>query len=352
MQDLTTLSAAIAARAAAAATSSELQALRAECLGKSGPIGQALRALGQLPAEARRLQGQALNQAKAVIEASLTEAQARLESAEQQQRRQAARFDVTLPGRRTLAGYPHPLRLVQEDVLACLRSLGFEEAAGPQVEHDWYNFAALNMPADHPARDMQDTFFLGDDTVLRTHTSNVQIRTMQRRPPPLRIVSTGMVYRHDELDATHSPAFHQLEGLWIDDRVSFADLKGVLQRLAHHLFGQDTPLRFRPSFFPFTEPSLEMDVGCHGCAGTRRASCTICRGSGWLEILGAGMVDPAVLTAVGYDPEAVQGFAFGMGIERIALLQWGISDIRLFYENDLRFLAQFSAPGRAEGADA
>lgn len=348
MDPLERLEAEALTRAAATATPHAVAELRAELLGRGGTLTAQLRGLSSGDPEARRAAGRRLNAAKARIEAALTAACERLEAVQAATRVEQARCDVTLPGRRTQAGFAHPLRLVQEEVMHCLMPLGFCLATGPQIEHDWYNFEALNMPADHPARDMQDTFFLRPDLVLRTHTSNVQIRAMLAEPPPLRLISTGMVYRHDEVDATHSPAFHQLEGLWVDDRVTFADLKGVLQRLAHHLFGIDAAVRFRPSYFPFTEPSLELDVGCHACSGAG-SSCTICRGSGWLEILGAGMVDPAVLSAVGYDPEQVQGFAFGMGIERIALLRWGIADIRQFYENDLRFLAQFSAPGRSGG---
>jgi phenylalanyl-tRNA synthetase alpha chain len=210
--------------------------------------------------------------------------------------------------------------------------------SGPLVEHDWYNFTALNMPPDHPARDMQDTFFVAPEVVLRTHTSNVQVRTLLSRPPPVRVVAPGMVFRHDEVDATHSPVFHQVEGLWVDEQVTFADLKGVLHHLVMSLFGQDVRLRFRPSYFPFTEPSCECDVSCSACGDRPRPSCRICHGGGWLEVLGAGMVDPAVMQAVGLDPERYSGFAFGLGIERICLLRHGIADMRGLFDNDLRLL--------------
>jgi phenylalanyl-tRNA synthetase alpha chain len=231
---------------------------------------------------------------------------------------------------------------MEAEVLQALTRLGFSIAEGPLVEDDWHNFGALNIPADHPARDMQDTFFLTAQTLLRTHTSNVQIRTMLAQRPPLRVVAPGMVFRHDAVDATHSPVFHQVEGLWVDERATFADLKGTLRRLIADLFGAEASLRFRPSFFPFTEPSAEVDMSCCACAGAARPNCRICRGSGWLEVLGCGMVDPAVLQAVQYDPERVQGFAFGLGLERMAMLRFGIDDIRLLYENDQRFLEQFA----------
>jgi phenylalanyl-tRNA synthetase alpha chain len=225
--------------------------------------------------------------------------------------------------------------------------LGFTVAEGPLVEHEWYNFEALNIPADHPSRDMHDTFFVAPHVVLRTHTSNVQIRTMMAKKPPVRIIAPGMVFRHDEIDPTHSPAFHQVEGLWIDEHATFADLRGVLHRFAEGMFGAGAKVRMRPSYFPFTEPSAEVDVSCFACNGTGQTSattgCRVCKGTGWVEILGSGMVHPAVLEAVGYDPDVVQGFAFGAGVERIAMLRYGVEDIRLFYENDLRFSSQFKA---------
>ena len=303
--------------------------IRSEILGKKGSLGAVLRGMGKLPADERPKVGQLVNEVKSRIEGSIDEALARLDAAAEGDALEAGRFDLTRPGRQVDFGASHPLKQVERYILACLERLGFTVADGPQVEHDWYNFEALNIPEDHPARDMQDTFFLAPRVVLRTHTSNVQIRTMVKRDPPVRIVAPGMVFRKDDVDQTHSPVFHQIEGLWIDEKSNIRDLKGVLKRLAISMFGPDAELRFRPSFFPFTEPSTEVDVRFKDSK------------SGWLEILGAGMVDPAVLEAVGYDPDKVQGFAFGLGIERIAILRWGIDDIRTFYENDTRFLRQF-----------
>jgi phenylalanyl-tRNA synthetase alpha chain len=332
-------------RALQAESAQEIASVRAEVLGKKGSLGAALRGLGKLSAEERPRVGQEINALKAKIEAALAEAGGRIEAQLREQELEEGRWDVTLPGRRIRRGAEHPLRIVERDVIRALVQLGFTVAEGPLVEHDWYNFGALNFPPDHPARDEQDTLFVSDEVLLRTHTSNVQIRTMEKREPPVRILAPGMVFRHDEIDATHSPTFHQIEGLWVDENTTFADLKGVLKRFAQNLFGETTRVRFRPSFFPFTEPSAEVDVSCILCGGEGAADCKMCKGTGWLEILGSGMVDPAVLEAVGYDPERVQGFAFGMGIERIAMLRWGVEDIRLFFENDLRFLEQFSARG-------
>lgn len=309
-----------------AKSAQDIAKIRADYLGKKGLVGVALRGLSDLAVAERPLAGQRVNDVKTRIEAALHQAEQQFDAAQLDTELEAGRVDVTLPGRRIIAGAPHPLRLIEEEIVAFLAGLGFAVAEGPLVEHDWYNFEALNIPPEHPARDMQDTFFVAPRVVLRTHTSNVQIRTMINRKPPVRIIAPGMVFRHDEVDATHSPVFHQVEGLWVDDRATFADLKGVLQALVIHLFGSGVQTRFRPSYFPFTEPSAEMDIR---------------RGDRWLEVLGAGMVDPAVLKAVGYNPDEVQGFAFGIGLERLALLRWGIDDIRLLYENDIRFLRQF-----------
>ncbi len=344
MEDLKRLERSLLSRARRAKTTQDVADLRAEFLGKKGPLGQALRGLGELPPEERPKLGERVNALKAKLEAALDEAKTRVEQAERTLQLAQGAQDVTLPSRRVVPGLPHPLRLVERSIIDAMAGLGFTVAEGPLVEHDWYNFEALNFPPDHPARDAQDTFFIDDKVLLRTHTSNVQIRTMLKTKPPVRILAPGMVFRHDEIDATHTPCFHQVEGLWVDEKVTFADLKGVLHRLAASLFGPETRVRFRPSFFPFTEPSAEMDVSCVICGGTGgEGKCRVCKGTGWLEILGAGMVDPAVLEAVGYDPDRVQGFAFGMGVERIAMLRWGIEDIRLVYENDVRFLEQFSA---------
>lgn len=345
MQELKRIEQDVVGRIAQAQSSSALAALRNEALGKRGPVAQALKGLGKLDADARREAGESIHAVKDAIEQALRAAEARLGEQDQQAAAKKAAVDVSLPGRRTISGAPHPLRLVEHKVLTVLSTLGFRIVEGPLVEHDWYNFEALNVPEEHPARDMQDTFFVADRLVLRTHTSNVQVRTMTKRVPPVRVVAPGMVFRNDAVDATHSPAFHQLEALWVDEKVTFADLKGVLRTVLMHLFGPDAQARFRPSYFPFTEPSAEVDVSCVACSQASRPACRVCRGTGWVEILGAGMVDPNVLAAVGYDTERVQGFAFGMGLERIAMLSYGIDDIRLLYENDQRFLDQFAPRG-------
>jgi phenylalanyl-tRNA synthetase alpha chain len=280
--------------------------------------------------------GAAANEAKQALEALLEEKLEAARDAERRAARARQRVDLTLPGRRPPFGTVHPLTRVQDEIVSTFMGLGFSVAEGPEIESDYYNFEALNIPRDHPARDMQDTFYLSDDTLLRTHTSPVQIRTMQSQPPPVRIVVPGKVYRRDA-DITHSPMFHQVEGLAVDRDISMADLKGTLELFARRMFGADSRIRFRPSFFPFTEPSAEVDVLCFACGG---AGCRVCTSSGWLEILGSGMVHPQVLTNVGYDPEEFTGWAFGMGIERVAMLKYGVDDIRLFYENDLRFLHQ------------
>ena len=344
-----TLRAALPTRLAQANDTAALQALRQEALGKRGELGQLQRALAGLDPQLRRAAGEAVQAERRAIEEAFAARAEVLRKAERESAQRRQQADVTLPGRRTLAGAPHPLRLIEAQVLQVMGAMGFRVVEGPLVDHDWVNFAALNIPDDHPARDMQDTFFVDADVVLRTHTSNVQVRTMVHHRPPVRVVAPGMVFRHDEVDATHTPAFHQIEGLWVDERANFAELKGVLRALLVHLFGAEAKPRFRPSFFPFTEPSAEVDVSCIACVqpgGARRGSCRICKDTGWLEVLGAGMVDPAVLQAVGYDPEKVQGFAFGMGLERLALLRYGIEDIRLLFDNDQRFLQQFAArPG-------
>ncbi|MBI3180010.1 MAG: phenylalanine--tRNA ligase subunit alpha, partial [Deltaproteobacteria bacterium] len=275
------------ARIRKAKTLNDVAILRALVLGKKGPLGELLRVLGKLPPSERPKVGEQINLLKARLEHAIAEVQSRLEASAREAQIETSRYDVTLPGRRVVFGARHPLRMVEDEIIAALLPLGFTVAYGPLAEHDWYNFEALNFPPDHPARDTQDTFFLGAQTLLRTHTSNVQIRTMTRQKPPVRVLAPGMVFRHDELDPTHSPVFHQIEGLWVDDHTTFADLKGTLYRFLQTLFGPSTRLRFRPSFFPFTEPSAEVDVSCIVCGGK---GCRVCKGSGWLEILGAGMV--------------------------------------------------------------
>jgi phenylalanyl-tRNA synthetase alpha chain len=327
-------------------------------LGRSGELTALLRSLGSIPVAERPRIGQHANQAKAKIEARIAERFETLKALEHQQALSAERLDLTLPGRRVSPGAVHPVTRVQDEIIEIFEALGFSVAEGPEIESDYYNFAALNFPDDHPARDMQDTFRLSPDTLLRTHTSPVQIRTMQAQRPPVRFIFPGKVYRHDVADVTHSPMFHQVEGLAVDRHVTMADLKATLELFARQMFGPRSRLRFRPSFFPFTEPSAEADVLCFKCGGS---GCRFCSQSGWLEILGSGMVHPNVLRNVGYDPEEVTGWAFGMGVERVALLKYEIDDIRLLFDNDLRFLQQFvpspplsrpSPSTRGDGTDA
>jgi phenylalanyl-tRNA synthetase alpha chain len=320
-----------------AATRRDLEEVRVKYLGKRGALTLLLRSVPALPPAERPLVGREANLAKTEIESELEGRVAVLERRERHARLAADRPDLTLPGRRVIPGGLHPLTRVHDEIVDVFTGMGFAVAEGPEVELDYYNFEALNIPKDHPARDMQDTFYVGGEILLRTHTSPVQIRTMERQKPPVRIIVPGRVYRRDA-DITHSPVFHQVEGLAVDRGISMADLKGTLELFARELFGQDSRIRFRPSFFPFTEPSAEVDVLCFLCKGS---GCRVCKGSGWLEILGSGMVHPRILQSMGYDTEEVTGWAFGMGIERVAMLRYGIDDIRLFFENDLRFLSQF-----------
>ncbi len=315
-----------------------IEALRVRYLGRKGELTTVMRHLREVPVEERPAMGALLNQIKDEIEARIGEALAAARASERA-RRAGERIDVSQPGRRPVLGRLHPLTRTMDEMIDVFRSLGFSVAEGPEIEDDYHNFGALNFPPDHPARDMQDTFFVSGALVLRTHTSPVQIRVMENQRPPLRVIAPGVVYRHDS-DTTHSPMFHQIEGFMVDKRITFGDLKGVLTYALRQVFGAGTAVRLRPSFFPFTEPSAEVDIGCFSCGGRER-TCRICKGSGWLEILGAGMIDPNVFRAVGYDPEEVSGFAFGMGIERIAMLKHQIDDIRLFFTNDTRFLRQF-----------
>ena len=322
---------------AQAAGEEALQGVRVRFLGRKGELTSLMKGLGTLSAEDRPVVGQLVNTIKDEIETCLESALTAARDQEINRRLQTERIDVTLPGRRLTCGTRHPITLVIEEVCDIFAGLGFSVAEGPEIEHDWYNFEALNFPPDHPARDMQDTFFVENNLLLRTHTSPVQIRTMLKQKPPLRIIAPGTVYRCDS-DATHSPMFHQIEGLMVDKGVTFGDLKGMLTVFTNQLFGQKTAVRLRPSFFPFTEPSAEVDIACVICGGK---GCRVCKQSGWLEILGAGMVDPEVYRHVNYDAEEISGFAFGMGIERIAMLKYGINDMRLLFENDIRFLRQF-----------
>jgi phenylalanyl-tRNA synthetase alpha chain len=315
----------------------ELADARTRFLGRKGELTSILRGLKDLPQEDRAAVGQLANVIKAELEQLFDGAEAALAAAVEQQKVASEFLDVTLPGRRTMLGRSHILHRVTDELITIFAGLGFQLAEGPEVELDYYNFEALNIPKDHPARDMQDTFYFSDNVVLRTHTSPVQIRTMEKQQPPVRVICPGKVYRRDA-DITHSPMFMQIEGLWVDKNISLADLKGILTAFVHEYFGSDVSLRFRPSFFPFTEPSAEVDIRCVICGGS---GCRTCSDSGWLEILGSGMVDPALYGFVNYDPEIYTGFAFGMGIERIAMLKYQIPDIRTFYENDMRFLTQF-----------
>jgi len=335
---------------AAARTAAELEQVRVKYLGRQGAITQLLRSLGALSAAERPLAGAAANEAKREIEERLDERLGVAQELERAHARAAARPDLTLPGRRPPRGVVHPLKRVEDEIIEVFAGLGFSVVEGPEIESDYLNFEALNIPKDHPARDMQDTFYIKafdgqgpsrstESMLLRTHTSPVQIRTMQAQRPPVRVIVPGTVYRRDVADMTHSPVFHQVEGLAVDRDISMGDLKGTLELFAREMFGPQSKIRFRPSFFPFTEPSAEVDVLCFVCGG---GGCRMCKQSGWLEILGSGMVHPSVLRNVGYDPEEVTGWAFGMGIERIAMLKYGVDDLRLFFENDLRFLRQFA----------
>lgn len=314
-----------------------LHELRVKYLGKKGLLTSVMKGLGSLSSEERPIIGQMANVVKAQLEERVDCVLQEIRQKNKIKKLQSERLDVTLPGRRRPLGTKHPISMVIEDITEIFAGLGFKVAEGPEIEMDYYNFEALNMPKDHPARDMQDTFFVNDSIVLRTHTSPVQIRTMLKQDPPVRIIAPGTVYRCDS-DATHSPMFHQIEGLLVDKGITFGDLKGILTIFVNQCFGSGTGVRLRPSFFPFTEPSAEVDIACVMCKGK---GCRICKNTGWLEILGAGMVNPEVFRHVSYDSEAYTGFAFGMGIERIAMLRYGISDMRLLFENDLRFLSQF-----------
>lgn len=315
-----------------------LDAWRVKYLGKKGALTEILRGMGALPAEERPVMGQMVNEVRAAFEQAFAEKSDNMKNAAKNARLAAETVDVTMPGKTNKGGSLHPLNQTLADMIDIFQSMGFDVVDGPEIETDHYNFEALNVPADHPARDMQDTFYLADNLLLRTQTSAAQIRTMETRKPPIRIICPGRVYRADEVDATHSPVFHQVEGLVVDKGITMCDLKGVLEQFAHEIYGKDTKVRFRPSFFPFTEPSVEVDVSCPECGGK---GCRVCKGEGWIEILGAGMVHPRVLSGCGIDPEEYSGFAFGIGLDRLTTTRYKISDIRLLFENDARFLQQF-----------
>ena len=316
----------------------ELEALRVKFLGKKGELTAVLRGMGALSAEERPVIGALANEVRTFIEEKIAARSERLKSEAVSKRLETERIDVTMPGKDIKVGSRHPLAKVELEMCDIFRSMGFDIVEGPEVETDYYNFTALNTPENHPARDVQDTFYITDTLLLRSQTSTVQVHVMENREPPIRIVSPGRVYRSDAVDATHSPMFHQLEGLVIDENITMGDLKGILEIFSRRMFGDKTRVRFRPHHFPFTEPSAELDVSCFVCGGK---GCRVCKGEGWIEILGCGMVHPNVLGMSGIDPEKYSGFAFGMGVERIAMLTLGIDDMRLLFENDTRFLEQF-----------
>ncbi|MCM3002749.1 phenylalanine--tRNA ligase subunit alpha [Priestia koreensis] len=317
-----------------------LNDIRVAYLGKKGPITEVLRGMGKLSAEERPVIGALANEVREAIATKIEEKQTALEQAEVERKLSSESIDVTLPGRPVQTGNHHPLTAVVEEVEDLFLGMGYSIVEGPEVEQDYYNFEALNLPKGHPARDMQDSFYITDEILMRTHTSPVQARTMEKNTEkgPIRIICPGKVYRRDDDDATHSHQFTQIEGLVIDENISMSDLKGTLEAFAKKMFGEEREIRLRPSFFPFTEPSVEVDVSCFKCGGN---GCNVCKKTGWIEILGAGMVHPNVLEMAGYDSKKYQGFAFGMGPERIAMLKYGVDDIRHFYTDDLRFLKQF-----------
>ncbi len=323
----------------AASSSDDLEQLRVQYLGKKGELSLVLRGLGQVSAEDRPKIGARANEWKTKIESLLDLRKSKLESTELNARLASEKIDASLPARLAHVGSLHPITQVTRRIVEVLSRLGFEVTSGPEVETDWACFEAVNIPADHPARDMQDTFFLGPGLVLRTHTTPAQVRTMLTRPWPVRVLCPGAVYRRDN-DATHSPMFHQIEGLWVDKKVSLADLKGTLEYFSREVFGSETKIRLRPSYFPFVEPGVEVDVSCFRCRKNLKANCTVCKGTGWLEVLGAGMVHPALFKNCGYK-DAPTGFAFGMGIERMAMLLYEIPDLRMLFQSDARFLRQF-----------
>lgn len=321
-----------------AASLQELDAVRVKYLGKKGELTAVLKTMGKLSPEERPKVGQMANEVREVITAGIDKRNELLKAAQQEMKLKAETIDVTLPGTKVEVGHKHPLSIVLDEVKEIFLGMGFEVVGGPEVEWDYYNFEALNIPKDHPARDTQDTFYITENMLLRTQTSGVQIRTMENKKPPIRMIAPGRVFRSDAVDATHSPLFHQIEGMAIDEGITMGDLKGTLETFAKKLYGEQTKIRLRPHHFPFTEPSCEIDVSCFKCGG---CGCSMCKGEGWIEILGGGMVHPKVLRTGGIDPEKYSGFAFGVGLERIAMFRFGLDDMRLLYENDVRFLDQF-----------
>ena len=322
----------------AAQNSADCENVRVKYLGKMGELTAILKMMGGLSPEERPIMGQLVNTAKAEVDAALSAKVQQMQAAAEELKLKEETIDITMPAKADKTGKLHPLNTVLNDMIDIFQSMGFDVVDGPEVETDHYNFECLNVPQDHPARDMQDTFYLAENILLRTQTSAAQIRTMENRKPPIRVICPGRVFRADEVDATHSPVFHQIEGLVVDKGVTMCDLKGVLEQFAHEIYGPETKVKFRPSFFPFTEPSVEVDVSCSECGGK---GCRVCKGAGWIEILGAGMVHPNVLRSCGIDPEEYSGFAFGIGLDRLTTTRYKISDIRLLFENDKRFLDQF-----------
>ena len=323
---------------ASAQKSADCENVRVKYLGKKGELTAILKSMGGLSPEERPIMGQLVNTAKAEVDEALSAKVSQMQAAAEEAKLKEETIDITMPAKTSKTGKLHPLNTVLNDMIDIFQSMGFDVVDGPEVETDHYNFECLNVPADHPARDMQDTFYLAENILLRTQTSAAQVRTMETRKPPIRVICPGRVFRADEVDATHSPVFHQIEGLVVDKGVTMCDLKGVLEQFAHEIYGPETKVKFRPSFFPFTEPSVEVDVSCSECGGK---GCRVCKGAGWIEILGAGMVHPNVLRSCGIDPEEYSGFAFGIGLDRLTTTRYKISDIRLLFENDKRFLDQF-----------
>ncbi|MBQ4424928.1 MAG: phenylalanine--tRNA ligase subunit alpha [Lachnospiraceae bacterium] len=326
------------ARLEAAASSDAINEIRLAYLGKKGELTEVLKGMREVAPEDRPKVGGWVNDTRKAIEDKLAEVQAAVQEKALEARLEAETIDVTMPAKTAQIGHRHPNTIALEELERVFIGMGYEVVEGPEIEYDYYNFEALNIPANHPAKDEQDTFYVNKEIVLRTQTSPVQVRVMEKQKPPIRIIAPGRVFRSDEVDATHSPSFHQIEGLVVDKGITFADLKGTLAQFAREMFGQETKVKFRPHHFPFTEPSAEMDVSCFKCGGK---GCRMCKGSGWIEILGCGMVHPKVLRMSGIDPEEYSGFAFGIGLERITLLKYEIDDMRLLYENDDRFLKQF-----------
>ncbi len=321
-----------------ASDEAQIEEIRVKYLGKKGELTAILKQMGSLSPEERPKMGQLVNEAKQELENLISQKKEELKALATEKKLKEETIDITMPAKEIKKGKLHPLNTVLDDMINIFQSMGFDVVDGPEVETDHYNFECLNVPADHPARDMQDTFYLAENLLLRTQTSAAQIRTMETRKPPIRVICPGRVFRADEVDATHSPVFHQIEGLVVDKGITMCDLKGVLEEFAHEIYGSDTKVKFRPSFFPFTEPSVEVDVTCSECGGK---GCRVCKGGGWIEILGAGMVHPNVLRSCGIDPEEYSGFAFGIGLDRLTTTRYKISDIRLLFENDKRFLDQF-----------